>query len=459
MRLVSLSLLLVAASSAVAQQPGAAVGVDSSGTLKATVVGRQDGQPVPYGSVQLVETAETRFTDAGGQFRKSHLIPGRYTLRVRQIGYAPTDTTVQVDAAPAVTTVTIRMVRIPPLLKMVKVEGQRGGNCVATGIPDSTVNPGLAAILAQVQGNVDRFRLLVDGYPFRYAREQERLIRSTRGDSTVGVDTVEFSSKVRQRYREGRVVYWGTDPHGRRTQFMYLPTFRDLGDSAFLSTHCFTYQGTEPLYGKSGPSVLRIDFQPASRIREPDVAGAIYLDEKQYIVRRAVLRLTRHESVWPPILGFTVTTTFRELVPLVPVFDSIEADQPLQATAGLGSRQAVENDRLLSYAFENRVPGAQATEAPTSASGGVNAVAATPGARPPGVELSTSPALATPLTGRVVRSDGTPVAGATVGLVGLADTAITGDSGEFTLSSGAARAHQLWVSPLGFEEGRVPDKV
>ena len=87
-----------------ANAPGRAT--DSSGTLAGVLLGQEDGQPVPYGTVLIIETDESQFTDADGHFRIGRIVPGKYTVRARQIGYAPTDTTVRIDSAPAVTTIT-----------------------------------------------------------------------------------------------------------------------------------------------------------------------------------------------------------------------------------------------------------------------------------------------------------------------------------------------------------------
>jgi hypothetical protein len=54
------------------------------------------------------------------------------------------------------------------------------------------------------------------------------------------------------------------------------------------------------------------------------------------------------------------------------------------------------------------------------------------------------------VNGRVVQSDGTPVSGATVGLLSSADSSATSDSGRFVLRNVAPGAHTLWVRRLGF---------
>src|SRR5208337_4873397 len=134
-----------------------------------------------------------------GAFTLTRLAPGSYHLRARQIGYSPTDTTV--DVGRGATVVTLRLTRIALTLSAIQVEGRRSRGCVATGVPDSTVNPGLAAIFAQVRENVDRFRLVLDEYPFRYDLEEHAYVRiQPGGDSTEWSDTVSYESRDRRPY-------------------------------------------------------------------------------------------------------------------------------------------------------------------------------------------------------------------------------------------------------------------
>jgi Carboxypeptidase regulatory-like domain len=361
---------------------------DSSGVLAGTLIDGDDAQPVPYGTVTLLGTDVARFTDRSGRFRIARLPASAYKLRARQIGYAPVDTTVAV-AAGSSSTVTIRMHRVPALLRLVRVQGRRPKACVATGVPDSTVNPTLAAVFAQVRENVDRYTLLLDKYPFRYTHEERQVLRGNPGgDSTEFVDTLTYDSRDRRPYQVGGVIYraatlrafpvvdstlaqadTGQQPVVRmearvqQRRHMYIPTFADLAQPAFLAAHCFDYGGTSRAKGRDVPTLIRVDFRPASSIKVPDVSGSIYLDADSLVVRRAVFELTKPEAADPPILGFKVTTTFRELLPLVPMIDSFRSEQPLLSpfAARFGSvvRTALGSDRLIGFEFESLTPGEQ----------------------------------------------------------------------------------------------------
>jgi hypothetical protein len=443
-----------------AQAGGVSDAQDTLGVLVGTLSGFDDGQPIGYATVSLSGAAGALFADSKGTFRLTRLVPGSYHLRTRQIGYAPLDTTLVVAAGPEETTVALRMHRVAVRLTGVAVEGHRGRGCVTTGVPDSTVNPTLATVFAQVRENVDRFRLLLDEYPFEYAREERRAFElDPGGDSTLSVDTVSYESRSQRPYQVGGIIYTDYDAIGRPRHVMYLPTFRDFADPAFLKAHCFTYGGTGPLGGAHGARAIRVDFRPARSIESPDVEGSIYLDAERFIVRRAVFRMTKPERADPPVLGLSATTTFRELVPLVPVFDSVETRQPfptrtVASPRTLGgpretiSQQVVERDRLLNFGFERKGLGEQGEHDSAPA----RQVAAAPAA-------AAAPPPVRGLVGRVIEANGTPVAGATLGLYGVADTTVTSDSGGFAVADAPVGAHTLWVRRLGFEGMRVPVTV
>ena len=228
----------------------------------------------------------------------------------------------------------------PVRLPAVAVLGSHARGCGAPGAPDSAVDPALAGIFAQVRENADRFRMLLEAYPFRYRRLETVVLRSDPGeDSTLSVDTTEYESRARHPYRVGHVVYVDKDSHGHPVRLMYLPSFRDLADSTFLGTHCFQYAGTESLGPMHTTPGLRIDFRPADSIRAPDVAGSIYLDSASLIIRKAVFRLVNARALHLSALGLTVTTTYRQIARLVPVIDSVTTEEPLTPVTEMVARR------------------------------------------------------------------------------------------------------------------------
>ena len=63
-----------------------------------------------------------------------------------------------------------------------------------------------------------------------------------------------------------------------------------------------------------------------------------FLGAPKIIVRRAVFAFTKPSAGNPRLFGLSVSTTFREVVPLVPVFDSVESNQAIPGVS-VPSRQ------------------------------------------------------------------------------------------------------------------------
>jgi hypothetical protein len=233
----------------------------------------------------------------------------------------------------------------------VDVVGSRSRPCTTPGLAGEDVDSTLAAIFAEVRKNAERVNVVLDEYPFVYTLERWRVMRSANGDQrTVELDTTAYDSRARRPYHPGTMVFEETDDYGHRTHRMNVPTFRDLADSVFIAAHCFTFVGEDV---SGGMPLLRVDFRPPASLRESDVEGSVYLDE-QYVVRRAIFRLTKPGRLDPPLIGLAVTTTFRQIVPSIVVFDEIRSVQPL---AGGGVVAAEELDRLLGYHFTHGAPG------------------------------------------------------------------------------------------------------
>ncbi len=410
---------------------------DSSGTIVGSLVDQDNGEPVPYATAALLGTEYSRFADASGHFRLVRLTPRRYVLRARQIGYAPLDTTLAVTSG-VVATVTLRMHRIPVLLKLVRVIGHRPRGCVATGAPNPVAEPELATLFSQVRENIDRYRLLLDEYPFRLVREERHDLRNGASARMLGLDTVAYESREHHRYHAGGVVFSEGDQRHRR-RYMYLPTFEDLADTAFLATHCFSMG----VFQRSrGGGVFRVDFQPADRLRTPDVAGSVYLDAQRLVVRRAEFRLTRSREASPPVMELSVTATFRDFVPFVPMLDSVEGRQTMPVyghdVAGIvreipGSVQyAIERDHIVSATFERRFPGDQGE-----------------------VQASASVDSAIRLSGRVIGANDAPIPGARVRGFASLNIVASDDSGRFVYFGAPPADQILEIRHVGYRSRRI----
>ena len=312
------------------------------------VTSREDGQGLPYGTIAVQPLGITRFTDETGHLTFRRLPPGTYTLRAREIGFGPVDSVVTLHAGDQLA-VTIALPHVAiRLARITIVGGHRSRECTTnTGLPEYSSDSGVDEIFRQLRANIDRVSLLTEQYPLEYSLERVRLMRMPGSfDHVIQHDTTVFDDR-KPPYEPGKVVYFDMD-HGQRKQMARLITFADLGDSAFLANHCFEYGG-EPLIDRQ--RMIRIDFRAAKRLRGPDVDGSIFLDPDRFVVRRAAFHLSHPERANPPIGEFGITTTFKEVAPLITLFETVDTDQPVD-----GGR-TIEHDRLLKFLYVQRSPG------------------------------------------------------------------------------------------------------
>ena len=317
-------------------------------TVSGDVVADGTGTPIPYATVKLLPLGRERFADRAGAFVYYSVEPGQYKLQVRMVGYIPVDTTIVVRAnVPSI--MTLSMKRIATALEAVEVKAPPR-LCLFPDEMGRVDDPELATILEEARKNAQREQLLRRTYPFEYKLAQSHdTYDPTSNKSTLLYDTVTYRSDDSWRYRKGRVV---SDDRNRifgDVRLMRLPTLADLADRNFLSAHCFKYAG---IVDENGRPAHRIDFSPDSNLIKPDVEGSIFLDSASYMIRRAQFRLTRGGSVKPAILGMEVTTTYKEILPNVPLFDEIKSMQPMPSPVqGAKPREFRETQKLLTYRF------------------------------------------------------------------------------------------------------------
>jgi hypothetical protein len=315
-------------------------------TLRGTVVVAGTGDPLPFTIVALGPGFTEQFTDEHGAFAFSGLSRGRYRLVVRQIGYTPADTSITVHSDSDVS-VRIALPHIAIELPPITVTGR--ATCTRPGAPDRRLTPALAAVFGQMLENAHRYQLLADAYPYVVRFERTFTWVDGEGKRTVTrVDTIEHKSEVRWRYRPGKVVATGTGQF-RGESIVRLPGLEDFADSAFLRAHCFRLFGLDTL---EGGAVIRLDFDPAARLRSADVAGEVYLDSASYQMRYAVVRLTRPERANPPLFPLVATSRYREIAPGIELHDHVRSVTTLPPRARSSPpAQRIEEQRLLTVHF------------------------------------------------------------------------------------------------------------
>jgi hypothetical protein len=347
---LSLLLLIAASAEVLSAQvaPGASNAPASDAvTVSGEVVADGTGIPIPYSTVRLQPLGRERFTDRAGAFTYYAINPGEYRLQVKMVGYIPIDTVVAVKGGtPLFMTVTMK--RIPNTLEAVEVKAPPR-RCLFPDEMGYVEDPELAVILDEARKNAQREQLLRRTYPFEYKLAQSHDTYDELSKlSTLQYDTVTYRSDDSWRYRKGRVVSDDLNRLFGEVRLMRLPTVADLADRTFLAAHCFKYSG---VVDENGKPAHRIDFLPDSNLVAPDVEGSIYLDSATYLIKRAQFRLTRGGSVKPAILGMEVTTTYKEILPNVALFDEIKSVQPLPGSQPGKKREFRETQRLLTYRF------------------------------------------------------------------------------------------------------------
>jgi hypothetical protein len=324
---------------------------DSLAMVRGAVVSGDAHEPIPFPTITLDSGSAAVFGDSSGTFHIGPVTRGRHQLRVRELGYAPSDTVFNVATAGEVD-LTVPLARIPYVLPPVAARANEP--CRTPGVSDTALGPALASLTTQLVTNADRVRLLTARAPYDYVVEA-RISRQVKYRPELDeetVDTLEFSSKERHDYKPGDVI----DPRfiGRRLTrgydsgpYIYLPELEDLAQPSFLSHHCFDFGGVDTV---AGQPELRVDIRPLDRMRAADAVGSFYLDPQRFVAKRAVFRLTNGEHQVPPIRHLEATIWYREIAPLIVVEDSARYDLIAGSPLTGGEISAVEEQRLIKIA-------------------------------------------------------------------------------------------------------------
>ena len=331
-----LPLLVILATPLAAQRP-----------VRGVVTAAETGEPLPFTIVTIVPRGQKLFTDRAGAFSIT-VSAGTYLLSVRQIGYTPLDTQVVVTADSNLRLALV-LRHLAVELPAITITGH--AQCTQPGPPDRHATPALAAVFDQFLESARRLELLADSYPFRFRLQRSLQGVSTDGDSlTAAIDTLDLESReTRRPYRPGQIVTEGYGPF--RGRIVSLPSLHELGDSAFLSNHCFRLAGRDTLEGET---LVRIDFEPHERLRYSDVAGSAFLDSATYQLRFTETELTRPERAQiQGLRDLRARIRFREIATGIVLPEHVRAITRYRV-GGLRSR--VETQRLLGVHFRRALP-------------------------------------------------------------------------------------------------------
>lgn len=335
------------------QQP-----TDSLGAIVGFVVMKDGDLPLAYSVVSAPALDHERFTNDRGVFTLTGLRPGQVRLRVRHLGYTPAEVVVDVHAG-AVDTVRVRLVHIAVQLTAVRVRAYP--ECKNPGPPRAVADSAFATVFQQLRQNAEQYALLASTYPFEYTIERTLANTTVSGDYHVEqIDTMPLRSTDRWEYRPGAVVRPENGPRPRRREYVLrIPTLIQFADTVFLANHCFYNGGVETV---EGSDVVRVDFVAASRIKDPDVDGSMYLDPTSFQIRRAFLHLSKVPRELRGLLETEATTVFAEVLPSIPIISGISSINRVEADRKRPSAVAAWNEeqRLISVHFLNAKPGEDA---------------------------------------------------------------------------------------------------
>jgi len=317
-------------------------------SLRGTVVRAETGQPLGFSIVTLRPNVGQQFADAAGAFAFSELTIGNYVLSVRQIGYTPLDTQIVVGGeSPIIVRVALRhlAIELPPVTIAAR-------QCTNPGRPDSS-DAALLAVFDQLQENARRFELLADSFPFRYDLELTLRDVNQRGDTgRPVVRRLRFSSTDNHPYAVGRVVEPAWGPWGSPDNMVVIHSadLQDLGNANFIANHCFRLAGRDTI---GGETLVRIDFEPATRISSADMAGAAYLDSITYELRYTETSITRPErSALTDVRSMNFRTRFRNIARGVPLQDSLT----VITTYRYGRQTKIDTQRTREVRFSRQPP-------------------------------------------------------------------------------------------------------
>jgi hypothetical protein len=318
------------------------------------VIAREGQVALGHSMVSLEPVGRQTFTSDEGAFVFREVAPGNYRLRITHIGFAPKEITVTVGPDGRAAPVIVALEHIIVRLTAVRVLAYPP--CLKPGPPSAKDSPDFAIVFDQLHQNADQFRLLADSFPYVY--QMQRVQRTTFNDATIrhdGTDSLLVTSNADngRRYRPGDVV---RNVGGRRE--FSLPTLRDFASPDFLKNHCFHDAGIDTT---GATPQIRIDFEAADRIRDPDVHGSIFLDATTYRITRAELELSRIPNGFREILSVRVTTLFSEVVPSIVVMSEVHAETRMRmraerAALGPQADAALEDQRIVRFVWLTRDP-------------------------------------------------------------------------------------------------------
>src|SRR5262245_43077381 len=163
---------------------------------------------------------------------------------------------------------------------------------------------------------------------------------------------VYLLSRDNSPYQVGQVIEpaWGPWKNPMATHLIHETNLRDLGSETFIANHCFRLAGTDTI---AGQELIRIDFEPATRINTADMAGSAYLDPTTFQVRYTITSITKPDrSELTDLRSVFFFARFSSIAPGVPLQDSLSAVTTYRYSRTI----RIETQRTSDVRFTNRPP-------------------------------------------------------------------------------------------------------
>jgi hypothetical protein len=129
------------------------------------------------------------------------------------------------------------------------------------------------------------------------------------------------------------------------------PSLEEFGNGTFVQNHCFQLAGRDTIEGET---LVRIDFEPASRLAWADMEGSAYLDSITYQLRFTESSLTHPErSQLDNVAAMVTRTRFRTISQGIPLQDYLRAVTTFRSG---GRRRRIETQRTIDVRFQRGVP-------------------------------------------------------------------------------------------------------
>jgi len=336
------------AHSVFAQSVSTASSADASqsGVVRGSVTAKLTGAVLARSVVTIAALDLQQFSNDQGRFYLVKVKPGKYRLNVRQLGYLPVNVDIFVDETGSAD-VTVQMDRIATKLSTFTVTDQQ--LCETPGRPTQADGEQLVEVFEQLEQSAIRLALLARQFPYKMIIERRMLLRRVDGrDVPERNDTFSRDGQKTAQYQPGGVV---TRSRGTASAYsLQIPTLLDFADAKFIANHCFTLRGLETLpveAGGDGVAFIRVDFTAASKLKNPDVDGSVFLDSADYSLRRAEVRLSKLPENLQEIASVRVTSTFQDYVPGMPIIGLVQAITEMKEVKGKPYRFVSRNEQQI----------------------------------------------------------------------------------------------------------------